>query len=247
MTDAAPDPLPIELGDGAIVRRYSIDDLDAHLGGPSRPSARASGEWMPWVESTTSIDDPARVAREGDRRSGNARRHGACSSVSEFVGGIGLSWDPFRIAGEIGYWIRALVRGPRARHASSRESYTSLAFEHVGLHRVVIRAAVENARSRAVPERLGYSQEGLERGAGRGFGGFQDMVVYAMLADEWRAIVGCSDGQRRLGRHTRIAVPVHAERPRLPAATAARTTRGDRRARPAPRRRPRPRRARAVR
>ncbi|MEX1263341.1 MAG: GNAT family protein [Actinomycetota bacterium] len=52
---------------------------------------------------------------------------------------------------------------------------------------MVIRAGVENVRSRAVPERLGYTQECLERGSGRGLGGYYDIVVCAMLADEWKA------------------------------------------------------------
>ena len=40
---------------------------------------------------------------------------------------------------------------------------------------------------RGVAERLGYLQESVERGGGRGLGGFYDIVVYAMLADEWRS------------------------------------------------------------
>ena len=51
----------------------------------------------------------------------------------------------------------------------------------------MIRAGVGNVRSRAVPERLGYVEESVERGGGRGLGGFYDIVVYSMLADEWRA------------------------------------------------------------
>lgn len=45
---------------------------------------------------------------------------------------------------------------------------------------------VGNVRSRAVPERLGYRQEGLEVGGGKGLGGYYDMVVYAMVEEEWR-------------------------------------------------------------
>jgi ribosomal-protein-serine acetyltransferase len=50
----------------------------------------------------------------------------------------------------------------------------------------MIRAGVDNLRSRAVPERLGYRQEGVERGGGRGLGGFYDTAVYAMVEEEWR-------------------------------------------------------------
>lgn len=50
---------------------------------------------------------------------------------------------------------------------------------------VEIRAGVRNTRSRAIPERLGFVQEGIERGAERGSRGFYDVVVYSMLEDEW--------------------------------------------------------------
>ena len=103
---------------------------------------------------------------------------------SELAAGIGLSWDPFRIAAEIGYWVRVPFEGRGLITRASRE-FTRLAFEHVGVNRVVIRAGVENVRSRAVPERLGFREEGVQRGGGRGLGGFYDIVVYAMLADQW--------------------------------------------------------------
>jgi len=50
------------------------------------------------------------------------------------------------------------------------------------LNRVEIRAAVENTPSRAIPERLGFVEEGLLRGAERVGERQLDLVVYAMLA-----------------------------------------------------------------
>ena len=62
-----------------------------------------------------------------------------------------------------------------------------LAFRERGVHRVVIRAGVGNVRSRAIPERLGFTLEGVARGEGKGVGGFYDLAVYGILEDEWRA------------------------------------------------------------
>lgn len=178
------DPLPIDLGDGADVRRFVMDDLDAIWAVASGERERL-GEWMPWVETNTSIDVQRswleKVVAEPEGFEG-------CGIFmdGELAGGVGLGWDPYRIAGEIGYWTRAAFEGRGLITRSVRE-LTRLAFEHIGLNRVVIRAGVENARSRAVPERLGYTQECLERGSGRGLGGYYDIVVYAMFADEWKA------------------------------------------------------------
>jgi ribosomal-protein-serine acetyltransferase len=55
------------------------------------------------------------------------------------------------------------------------------------LHRVEIRARVENARSRAVAERLGFKQEGVLRDEERVGDHYADRVLYAMLASEWPA------------------------------------------------------------
>jgi ribosomal-protein-serine acetyltransferase len=59
------------------------------------------------------------------------------------------------------------------------------AFEAWELNRVQIRVAVGNVRSRAIPERLGFKQEGVFRQAERIGDRFEDIVVYSMLVGEW--------------------------------------------------------------
>jgi ribosomal-protein-serine acetyltransferase len=177
------DPLPIDLGEGALVRRYVMGDLDA-IWAVAAGERERLGEWMPWVEGTTSID-VQRVWLE--KVVGEPEGLEGCGIFvdDELAGGVGLTWDGYGIAGEIGYWTRAPFEGRGLITRVARE-FTRLAFEHVALNRVVIRAGVDNVRSRAVPERLGYVEESVERGGGRGLGGYYDIVVYSMLADEWR-------------------------------------------------------------
>jgi ribosomal-protein-serine acetyltransferase len=61
------------------------------------------------------------------------------------------------------------------------------AFEVYGLNRVEIRVGTENGRSRAIPERLGFSHEGTLHAAEWVSDRFIDHEVYGLLVDDWRA------------------------------------------------------------
>ena len=50
---------------------------------------------------------------------------------------------------------------------------------------MVIEAVVDNARSRAIPERLGFSEEGVLREAKLIRGRYEDAALYSMLAADW--------------------------------------------------------------
>ena len=60
------------------------------------------------------------------------------------------------------------------------------AFEEFGLNRVSIACATENKRSCAIPERLSFQREGIQRQAEWLYDHFVDHVVYATLASEWQ-------------------------------------------------------------
>jgi ribosomal-protein-serine acetyltransferase len=177
-------PLPVGLGEGAILRRFTMDDLDAiwRLVDDERDRI---GVWMPWVELTHTIDDERGwlASVTADERSLDG-----CGIFveGELAGGIGLMVDAWGFVGEIGYWIGSAHEG-RGLVTRACRALIDIGFRERGLHRIAIRAGVENQRSRAIPERLGFTEEGVQRGAGRGLGLFHDLVVYGLLEDEWPA------------------------------------------------------------
>jgi ribosomal-protein-serine acetyltransferase len=175
-------PLPADLGDGAVLRRLTMADLDQiwAVVDVERPRLEP---WMPWIDGTRTIEDQGRWLESVVH---DDRTLDGCGIFvqGEYVGGIGLRWDPFDVQGEIGYWIAASHEG-RGLVTRAVRVLVEVGFRDLGLHRIQIRCGVGNTRSRAIPERLGFVREGVERGAERGAHGFYDVVVYSMLEDEW--------------------------------------------------------------
>ncbi len=170
-----------DLGDGAILRRIRMDDLD-EVWALVQSERDRIGAWLPWVASTTTIEEEREALEHllaGEYLDG-------CGIWVDgrFAGGAGLRWDPFGVVGDIGYWIGNEFEG-RGLVTRSCRALIDHGFKVIGLHRISIHAGVENVRSRAIPERLGFTREGVLRGEGRRSNGFYDLVVYGLLEDEW--------------------------------------------------------------
>ena len=148
-------------------------------------------EWLPWLDVTTTIDDERafiRASLHGFAR-GTAIEFGIWHEGS-IAGGVGLHFiDDVNRSGEIGYWVSEDRQG---RGLATRACAAVLrhAFDDLALNRVVIRVDVDNVRSRAIPKRLGFTQEGVTRQSDWLYTRFRDMAHYSLLADEWRQSQG---------------------------------------------------------
>jgi ribosomal-protein-serine acetyltransferase len=85
---------------------------------------------------------------------------------------------------EIGYWLVEKFR-KKGIVTQSVKSLLKYAFEELDLNRVQIKAGTENIKSRRIPERLGFSFEGIEREGEYLNGGFIDLAVYSLLKSEY--------------------------------------------------------------
>jgi ribosomal-protein-serine acetyltransferase len=180
MTDTT--PLQFDLGGGAEVRKYTMDALD-ELWAVIEEERDRLGEWMPWVEGTTTIDAQRAWLERVTADPGDPDGLGIWSRGS-LAGGIGLTVDPFGVTGELGYWIAKFYEG-RGLVTRACSALIDHGFGDLGLHRIYIRAGVDNVRSRAIPERLGFTAEGVLRGECRGSRGFYDAAIYGLLETEW--------------------------------------------------------------
>jgi ribosomal-protein-serine acetyltransferase len=83
----------------------------------------------------------------------------------------------------IGYWIAESAQGA-GTVTRAVQALVDNAFGTWRLHRVEIQAGAENQRSRAIPERLGFTREGVLRHAELVGTRYVDHVVYALLGPE---------------------------------------------------------------
>lgn len=83
----------------------------------------------------------------------------------------------------IGYWLDSDYQG-KGIMTKCCVSMINYAF-NLGMNKVEIRCAEKNYGSRAIPERLGFIEEGKLRCAEYLYDHYVDHVVYGMLRNEW--------------------------------------------------------------
>ena len=153
----------------------AVDENRAHL--------RA---WLPWVDDTRSPADVLAFIKRTQQQFGqNNGFQTALVYRGEMAGMCGykhIDWT--RRSTELGYWLGARFQGHGLMTSACR-AYLAHAFRDLELNRVEVRAAVGNARSRAIPERLGFTHEGIIRQVEWLYDGFVDHAVYGMLREEW--------------------------------------------------------------
>jgi ribosomal-protein-serine acetyltransferase len=98
-----------------------------------------------------------------------------------------IGYNGFEIAShkvEIGYWLGASFQGNGLITRSCR-ILIDHAFRNLSVNRVEIKSGTENLKSRKIPERLGFTHEGVARQAKWLHGRYIDLAVYSLLAKEW--------------------------------------------------------------
>lgn len=177
--------LPIDLPGGYRLRYVEERDAEAIYEVVEADRAYL-GEWLPWVPSSsleTIREFIGRARRQAEADEGfQAVILDPSGAVAGFIGFHAVDWN--HRSTSIGYWLAADQQG-RGTMTEAVRALTTLAFEEWRMNRVEIRVAVENSRSAAVPERLGFVREGVLRQAERHADGFKDNTVYSMLAAEW--------------------------------------------------------------
>ena len=143
-------------------------------------------EWMPWVDESRTVEDRRNfIKRTLEQFANNDGFNAGIWFQGRLAGVIGYHRIDWRTRStSIGYWLGASFQG-RGIMTRVCRALVDHVFNGLGLNRVEIRCATENRKSRAIPERLGFTQEGVIRQAEWLYDHFVDLVVYGILVSEW--------------------------------------------------------------
>jgi RimJ/RimL family protein N-acetyltransferase len=173
------------------LRPLGPGDIDALVAYRSRPDVC---RWVPFVPMDT--DGVARRLQDAWARTaldseGQSLTLGVeVADTGRLVGDVMLAWHSLEHrGGEIGYVFHPDVAG-RGYATEAVHTLLHLAFDDLGLHRVVARVDARNQPSARLATRLGMRQEAHLVENEWFKGDWSDELDFALLASEWSASHG---------------------------------------------------------
>jgi len=149
----------------------------------SRPYLK---EWLTWVNDIRSEEDYKPVIKGWLNQF--VKQDGFQAGIlfkGNLVGVAGLNeidWSNKKTS--IGYWLSQQHQG-KGLMTQVVKALVEVAFNDFKLNRVEIQCVAENLKSRNIPERLGFKQEGTLRQSDYLSDAFHDCVIYSLLSNEW--------------------------------------------------------------
>ncbi|MEO6508990.1 MAG: GNAT family protein, partial [Patescibacteria group bacterium] len=106
---------------------------------------------------------------------------------NEVVGAISYNYiDTTNRKVVIGYWLGEEFQNKGIMTRSVKHLINN-AFDTLDMHRVEIACAKENHRSRKLPTKLGFTEEGVARESAWLIDRFTDNIWYGLLKKEWKS------------------------------------------------------------
>ncbi|UCZ51484.1 GNAT family N-acetyltransferase [Bacillus shivajii] len=144
-------------------------------------------KWLSWVDNVKSVEDTNNSIEKTLKQFANNQSFRAGIFYKEELAGVinfhQIDWTNKKTS--IGYWLGNEYQGKGLMTKAAR-AFINHAFSDLKLHRVEVRCAVGNSKSRAIPEKLGFTNEGTMREAEYLYGHFVDQTIYGMTRNEWQ-------------------------------------------------------------
>ena len=142
-------------------------------------------KWLPFVDMTRQINDTEIFLQSVINQP--SKKRDEIYSIwfrEEFAGLIGFKeTDWVNRKTEIGYWLSPKMEG-KGIATSCAKKLTRFAFKKLKLNRVQVKVAVGNVKSSAIPKRLGFQLEGIERAGELNQNKFFDLEIYSLLKSD---------------------------------------------------------------
>ena len=140
--------------------------------------------WLPFVDKTRQVENTQEAIHHMVE---SIDKQYCIYHNDELVGLIGFKeTDLENQKTEIGYWLSQSAQG-RGIMVKSVVHLIEFAFGELKLNRVQIKVAIDNTRSRRIPEKLDFVLEGIERdGELLVDNAFTDIAVYSLLKKDYK-------------------------------------------------------------
>ncbi|ANE48168.1 hypothetical protein SY83_19830 [Paenibacillus swuensis] len=142
-------------------------------------------EWLPWAETTTKVEHMEGFIETELHRF--AKNNGFTSGIfieNQFCGCIGIhpiNWNDRHVS--IGYWLGEDFQGKGIMTKANKAIHNYI-FDELDLNKIHIQACAGNVKSQTIPQRLGFTQEGILRQYQLLNGVYHDHFVYGLLKEE---------------------------------------------------------------
>lgn len=173
---------------GQIILQVPSQEAAAEIAALVRRNLEHLQAWMPWAVDNYSKKHASEwIATVGTTDKSSSAIGFLIRKNNVIVGTVGVhDIDRTNCHAKIGYWIDRDHEGKGIVSRCCRVLLDYL-FDSMGINRVQINCNVDNSRSRAIPERLGFTYEGTAREVELLLGQYRDQAVYALLKSEWIA------------------------------------------------------------
>ncbi len=145
------------------------------------------GEWLGWAHTLQTREQVKAQVERVCKRNAEGNSLSLCIFVDDvYAGGLVLNINSREHnIGEIGYWLGEAYTG-RGIITQGTRFMINFGFEMFKLNRIIIRCATGNTKSQAIPKRLNFTREALQRAGYLLNNVYHDMIIYSLLAEEWQ-------------------------------------------------------------
>lgn len=136
-------------------------------------------QWLTWVDRMQTIDDFKHFISSSILKNKQGTDYGFVIKHNQtIIGRIGIHFiDSQNKTGMLGYWIDADFQG-KGIITKVCKTLIQFSFTEINLNRIEIKCATKNLKSKAIPIKLNFTQEGILREAEFLNGNINDLYLY---------------------------------------------------------------------